>query len=202
MAAKKEDRYTIKDPDADMTKNQSYALYNMTGVDVRGVALTKGAASEFIDIATTGKGKRVRLELSMLTGALVKTREVHKNFRSEKDPLGYKGIKLPAAKKPAKKADPQPDDRDDIPENNADDVGLTMAALKKMATKDPAQLIAMLSGEALPDPEPEPKTKTQTKKTNTPTARKRAAAAAKKNENEEPEAPEDKIAAALANLVA
>ncbi len=192
MAAKKDKRYVIADPDADMTKNQSYALYNMTGVDVRGVALTKGAASELIDAAKNGGAKTVRLALSQIEGALVKTRDVHKNMRAEKNPTGYKGIKVPAAKKtPAKKTAPESED--------GEDVGLTMAALKKMATKDPAQLIALLSGEPLGDPEKPKKTQP---KTNTPTARKRAAAAAKKNENEEPESNENKIAEALKELVA
>ena len=197
MAAKKEKRYVIADPEADMTKNQSYALYNMCGVDVRGVDLTKGQASELIDAAKNGGAKTVRLALSQVDGALVKRREVHKNFRAEKNPTGYKGIEVPAAKKkaPAKKAAPESDD---------DDIGLTQEAMKKLAAKDPAQLIALLTGEPLADPEPKAKPKkTQPKKTNTPTARKRAAAAKAKDEKEEPEDDAtDKVAQALKDLVA
>jgi hypothetical protein len=182
MGKTKEERYKIKDPDAPMSDNQSYALYSMTGVDVRGITdMTKGQASELIDAAKNGGAKKVRLGLSQIEGALVKTRDVHKNMRAEKSPVGYKGIKLPAAK-PAKKAKVDKEAEADA-EFSEDDIGLTMDALKKMAAKDPAQLIALLSGEALPEPKAKNKT-----------------AAKAKAQKEEPEAVDDKVAAALKTL--
>jgi len=190
MAAKKEKRYVIADPEADMTKNQSYALYSMTGVDVRALDLTKGQASELIDVAKNGGAKRVRLELSKLDGALVKTRDVHKNMRAEKSPAGYKGIKVPAAKKKAKVDKEAEADA----EFSEDDIGLTMDALKKMAAKDPAQLIALLSGKPLADPE-KPKGKTQPKK--------KAPAKKAQEKTEEPENDlSEQLALALKELAA
>ena len=156
MAKTEKQKYVIKDPDAPMSKGQTYALYSMTGVDVRALDLTKGKASVLIDACNNGKCKDVRLALSELDGAEVKTRDVHKNMRGEKNPKGYKPT--PAPKKTtakAKKAAPESD------EDNQ--VGLTMEAMQKLATEDPAQLIALLSGKPLS--KQGPKTKTQSKKT-------------------------------------
>jgi len=187
MAKKVEQKYEIKDPSAPMTKGQSYALYSMTGVDVRELDLTKGQASDLIDKANNGNCKAVRLAL-IKAGGEVKTRDVHKNHRGEKNPTGYKPA--PAAKKAtpkkAKKVEVEDDDDDD-------QIGLTIEALQKLATDDPAQLIALFSGKPLSKPEPKQKAKTQKK-----TATKKPAAA-KKDDSQN---VSDDVAEELAKLLA
>lgn len=155
MAVKKEQKFVIKNPEADMTKGQSYALYSMTGVDVRQLDLNKGKASVLIDACNDGQCKAVRLALTD-AGGEVKTRDVHKNFRAETNPKGYKPKAAPKAKPKAKKAAPESEE--------GEEVGLTTEAMMKLAAEDPAQLIALLTGKPLPKPEPKPKAKTQPKK--------------------------------------
>lgn len=91
----KAQRYTISDPDAEATKGQTFALYSITGVDVRGLGLTKGQASELIDVAKSGRARHTRVSL-VDAGGEVKTRDVHKNFRDDPKPRGYKLAKVAA----------------------------------------------------------------------------------------------------------
>jgi len=89
--AQKTERFKITDPDSPANDRQTYALYMVTGVDVRGLDLTKGVASELIDAAKNSRSRHVRVEL-IKHGGIAKKADVHRNYRGDPKPKGYKVV--------------------------------------------------------------------------------------------------------------
>ena len=82
-----------RSPDADLfspaTSSQTYCLYTICGVDVRLCEVSGDYASAKIKGAKGGQSRAVRVELSGLDGAVVRKRDVHRNYRSDPMPKGY-----------------------------------------------------------------------------------------------------------------
>jgi hypothetical protein len=158
MGKTKETRYKIANPNSPASSRETYALYSVTGVDVRAIELTKIDASTLIDAAKTGHSRHVRVKLESLGGE-VKTNDVHKSHRSDPKPKGYKVLRKNGKSKQVKASTAKPAEQ--------------MLSLLKEHPELKAMILTELKAEltasddSASGSESEPKPKTQKKSTRT-----------------------------------
>ena len=159
---------TITKPNSPATNRQTYAIYLMTGVDVRGdekdglfeAILTKQTASDIIDMIMSGQAYVARI-MALEAGGIAKKADVHKGHRSDPKPKGY------ADKIKALTEEEEPD-----------------AYVKELEAKLAQALSAIAELQGKPAEKPKPKAEPKPKKA--PTRREVKAKAARAKETPKP----------------